>query len=70
MTVRGRQRSNGPIADWIVCRGAQRDVHDGGVECPVTGEATAFEACLDCHYLAWAAGERDRPSMCALDELS
>ncbi len=70
MTAPGQQRSNSPIAEWIVCVGAQRDVTDGGVACPLTGEAMAFEACLDCHHLAWAAGERDRPSACELNELS
>ena len=70
MTAPVHQRSDGPIAEWIVCVGAQRDVNDGGVECPLTGEAVAFEACLECHHLAWAAGERDRPYICELTELS
>lgn len=68
MTAPGHVRSSRTISEWIVCQGAQRDVRDGGVECPLTGRAMAFDACLACHHLAWAAGERDRPYTCDLNE--
>jgi hypothetical protein len=70
MTAIQRPHANGPTAEWIVCGGRQRDVGDGGVDCPLTGAATALEACLACRHLAWAAGERDRRDPCELPELS
>jgi hypothetical protein len=70
MTASGRQPNHRPSVEWIVCRGAERDVRDGAVACPVAGEDVAVQACLSCRHLAWADGERDRPSTCELDELS
>lgn len=69
MPATTRQRTNGPVVEWIVCGGADRDVGDGTIECPITGEAMPLEACLACHHLGWAAGERDRPD-CQLGEFS
>lgn len=36
--------------DWIVCRGATRDVVAGIVECPANGP-THLAMCADCHLL-------------------
>lgn len=70
MTAPAEERSGRPTSEWIVCRGVQRDVRDGGVACPLTGAATALEACLECHHLAWATGERDRPYACEVAAIS
>ena len=50
-----RGRTERPIAvvagiDWIVCRGATRDVVDGVVDCPAHGPIDVAE-CADCHFL-------------------
>ena len=70
MTARNPWRTAMARAEWIVCGGAERDVHNGAVECPLTGDDTALEACFACHHLAWAADERDLSAPCDIGELS
>ncbi|HEX9634901.1 MAG TPA: hypothetical protein VGB34_05380 [Candidatus Limnocylindria bacterium] len=56
-----------PRVSWIVCRGAERDVRDGVVRCPLKGNIDVAH-CMECHLLETLAAERDRSLECRADE--
>ncbi len=55
------------IPEWVVCRGALREVHVDGVDCPLSGRRVAVEACVDCHYLADLSDERAARRSCSTE---
>jgi hypothetical protein len=58
--------------DWIVCRGAERQVADGRVACPAFTLARTrtvqLDECLDCRHLIATPIDRLPQGMCSTGE--
>jgi hypothetical protein len=68
--IQGRITATGLATDWIICEGAQRDVTNGMIACPLRKRLTALETCLECRHLTWISDERDRFVSCSIEEIS
>jgi hypothetical protein len=62
-------RTSHPSPDWIVCRGAEREVEDGLVLCPASSAAewVAVQTCLACRHLMASPIDRLPDAWCATD---
>lgn len=59
-------RTSKPSPDWIVCRGAERQVIDGRVQCPASSEGgwVGVETCLACRHLMASPVDRHPDAWC------
>lgn len=54
--------------EWVVCRGALREVRAGRIDCPLSGRPETVDACLECRYLADVSDERAARRSCSTED--
>lgn len=63
-----RTGSDVPASDWLICLGAQRDIRDRRVTCPLQAGTANLAACLACRHLEWVVEDRGTGPACAIEE--